>query len=81
MIVIKDTKNVCFNFGCPKDVDENLKHEIECIIKRNEYLARNKIKNKIEQLLLKYKHGNDIHEHRKNKTNKPQVFYLTCRED
>ena len=81
MIVIKDTKNVCFNFGCPKDVDENLKHEIECIIKRNEYLARNKIKNKIEQLLLKYKHGNDIHEHRKNKTNKAQAFYLTCHED
>ena len=24
MIVIKDTKNVCFNFDCPKDVDENL---------------------------------------------------------
>ena len=27
--------------------------------------AGNKIKNKIEQLLSKYKHGNDIHEHGK----------------
>ena len=64
MIVIKDTKNVCFNFDCPKDVDENLKHEFQCMIKRNEYLAWSKIKNEIEQLLLKYKHGNNIHEHK-----------------
>ena len=28
-------------------------------------LAENKIKNKIEQLLLKYKHENNIHEHQK----------------
>ena len=64
MIVIKDTKNVCFNFDCLKDFDENLKHEIQCMIKLNEYLARSKIKNEIEQLLLKYKHGNNIHEHK-----------------
>ena len=48
-----------------KDVHENLKHEIEFIIKSNESLAENKIKNEIEQLLLKEKHGNDIHEHGK----------------
>ena len=28
-------------------------------------LAANKMKNMTEQLLLKYKHGNDIHEHEK----------------
>ena len=44
---------------------ENLKHDIEFIIKNNESLPENKIKNEIEQLLLKYKHGNDIHEHGK----------------
>ena len=38
------------------------------IIKINETLAGNKIKNEIEQLLLKYKHGNNIHEHRKQKS-------------
>ena len=27
--------------------------------------AENQIKNKLEQLLSKYKHGNDIHEHQK----------------
>ena len=35
------------------------------IIKINEHLAENKIKNETEKLLLKYKHGNNIHEHGK----------------
>ena len=65
MIVIRDPKTFCFNFDWPKDVDENLKYELEFIIKSNEALAENKMKNKIEQLLSKYKHGNNIHEHRK----------------
>ena len=52
-IVIRDPKTFCFNFDCPKDVDNNLKYEIEFIIKSNESLAENKIKNEIEQLLLK----------------------------
>ena len=38
------------------------------IIKINGTLAGNKIKNEIEQLLLKYKHGNNIHEHRKQQS-------------
>ena len=65
MILITDPKTFCFNLDLPKYVDENLKHEIEFIIKINKSLAKNKIKNEIEQLLLKYKHGNNIHEHRK----------------
>ena len=62
MIVVRDPKIFCFNFDWTKDVDENLKHEIEFIRKSNEYLAQNKIKNEPEQLLLKY---NNIHELRK----------------
>ena len=31
----------------------------------NEFLAEHAIKNEIRQLLSKYKHGNNIHEHRK----------------
>ena len=65
MIVIWDPKTFCFNFDWPKDVDENLKHEIKYILKNSESLAENKIKNEIQQLVLKYKHENDIHEHRK----------------
>ena len=48
MIVKRGSKSFCFNFDWPKDVDENLKHEIEFIIKNNESLVENKIKNKIE---------------------------------
>ena len=36
MILITDTKTFCFNFDCPKCVDENLKHEIEFTIKSME---------------------------------------------
>ena len=34
MIVIRKSKTFCFNFDIPKDVDQNLKHEIELIIKK-----------------------------------------------
>ena len=64
-MMIADPKTFCFNFDWSKDVDENLKHLIEFIIESNESLAENKVKNEIEQLLLKYMHGNNIHEHRK----------------
>ena len=47
------------------DNDDNLKNEIQFIIKSNEYLAKNKVKNEAEQLSLKYKRGNDIHEYGK----------------
>ena len=65
MIVIRDSKTFCFHFHWLKDVDENLKHEIEFMIKSNESLAADKMKNEVEQLLSKYKHGNNIHEHGK----------------
>ena len=65
MILIRDPKTFCFRFDLPKDVDENLKHEIEFIIKSNESFAENKIKNKTKELLLKYNHGNNIHEYGK----------------
>ena len=66
MILIRDPKTFYFDYDWPKDVDENLKHKIEFIIKKNnESLAENKVKNEIEQLLSKYKHGNNINELRK----------------
>ena len=40
MIVIRDPKT--FHFDWSKDVDENLKHKIEFIIKSSESLAENK---------------------------------------
>ena len=43
--------------------------------KNNESLAENK-KKEIDQSLLKYKHGNNIHEQGKSKTSEPQKFVL-----
>ena len=62
MIAIRDPKTFWFNLDLPKCVDENLNHENKFIIKSKESLPENIIKNQIEQLLLKYKHGNNIHE-------------------
>ena len=53
MIVIRDHKISYFDFDCPKDIGKTLKHEVEFIMKSNESLAENKIKNKIEKLLPK----------------------------
>ena len=61
MFVIREPKTFYFGFDLPKDIDKNLKHKIEFFIKSNESLARNKIKDEIEQLMLKYKDENDIH--------------------
>ena len=60
--VMRDPKTFYFDFDWPKDVDEDLKHEIEFIIKNIESLPDNNIKNDTEQLLSKYKHGNNIQE-------------------
>ena len=69
VVAIRDLKSFifyfCFNFQWPKDIEENLKHGIEFIIKSNESFADNEIKNEIEQFFSKYKHGNDINKHRK----------------
>ena len=48
-----------------KDVDNNLKHETDFIREHNNFLAEHIIKNKISPLLLKYKHENNIYEHKK----------------
>ena len=47
MIAIRDPKTFYFDFDWPKDVDENLKHEIEFIMKSNESLVENKKKMKL----------------------------------
>ena len=64
MNVIRDLKAFYFDFHWPKDIDDNLKHEIEFVIKSNEFLAEKKIKKEIT-IFVQYKHGNNVHEHRK----------------
>ena len=63
MVIIRGPKT--FYFYLPEDVNKNLKHETEFIIKSNESLSENKIKRKNEQILSKYKRRNNIHKHRK----------------
>ena len=55
------------HFYLRKDIDKKLKHKIEFTIKCKKYLAEYKIKSEIGQLLCKYKHGNEIHEHGNSK--------------
>ena len=47
MIVIRSPGTCRFNIDWPKNFDENLKHEIEFIIKSNESLSENKMKKEI----------------------------------
>ena len=52
-VVIKDNKLVIVTeiqhlySDLPKDIGNNLKHETDCIIKHNEFLAEQIIKNEI----------------------------------
>ena len=47
MIVISDLETFCFNFDWSKEADQNLKHEIEFIIKSSEYLVENETKRRL----------------------------------
>ena len=63
LVIIIELKTI--HFDLPKDVVNNLKHKIDFIIKCREFLAENTMKDKISELLSKYKNGNDIHKHGK----------------
>ena len=39
MVVIRESKTFYFDFDWPKNIDDNLKHEIEFIVQSNESLA------------------------------------------
>ena len=60
LIITTEPKTFCFDLS--KDSNNYLEHKIGSFIKHNELLAEHTIKNKVRQLLSKYKHENDIHE-------------------
>ena len=60
--MIEELRILYFDFDFSKDVGKNLQHETESMTKSNKSLAQDKIKSHIEQLLYKYKHGNNIYE-------------------
>ena len=47
LVITTEPKTI--HFDLPKDVDKNLKYEIDFIIKHNELLAEHSIKSKIVQ--------------------------------
>ena len=61
MLVIRGPKNFHFNYNLPKDIDKNLRHEIQFIIKHNESLAEYKIKNEIKHILSKNSKTRKLH--------------------
>ena len=63
LVIITEPYTIYFDL--PKYVGNNLKHKFDSVIKHTELLAKQRKKNKITQLVSKYKHGNHIHEHRK----------------
>ena len=79
MVLIREPKTFYFDFDWPKNVDKNLKLEIKFIIKCNESLAENKMKNEIEQLLSKI--GMEMMYMENSKTIEPHNLFLTCYND
>ena len=63
VVIITESKII--HFSWPKDFDNNLKYEIDFFIKHNFLLAEYTIKNKINKLLFKHKHGSARHKHGK----------------
>ena len=47
LLIIADPRSTCLDLN--KKVDNNLKHEIDHIIRENEFLVKQKIKNEINQ--------------------------------
>ena len=74
MNVIRDLKAFYFDFHWPKDIDDNLKHEIEFVIESNESLAEKKIKNEIEQFLSNISMETMFMNTENSKTNEPHKF-------
>ena len=63
--VIAEIESFRFRLNLPKDFDKNLKHEVVRIVRHHVVLAKQKVKNEIDQILFKYKHENNIQKYRK----------------
>ena len=87
IITMEDKKPVVttghktFHFDWPKDVDKNLKHEVDSILKYNELLDGHAIKDQIRQLLSKCNHGDDSWTQKTVKRMNHINLVLTCHKD
>ena len=79
MVIIREPKTFQFDFDFPKNVDKNLKHEIDFIIKLDESLAENKIKHFTLQNSSIYYTWKNIGKHHKN--NKLKIIAPTWNDE
>ena len=77
MVVIREPKTFYFDLDIPRDLDKNLKHEIEFIIKRNESLAGYEIKMKLNNYCSNISIKTIFMNTENRKTSEPQNFFLT----
>ena len=57
--------SVTFHLSDKLYLTPNVQSHVEYIVKSNKILATYKLENEISHTLDQYKHGDDIHEHRK----------------
>ena len=76
MIMIRDPKTFCFNFDWSKDVDENLK-QWNWIDHKTQWIFSWEYNKKADwTIIVEYKHGNNIHDHKKQQNKWATKFVL-----
>ena len=76
IFIIREPKTFYFNFDQPKDLDKNLKYEIEFIIKCNESSAQNKLKMRLNNYCQNIIMETIFMDTKKSKANEPHKFVL-----
>ena len=76
IFIIREPKTFYFNFDQPKDLDKNLKYEIEFIIKCNESSAQNKLKMRLNNYCQNISMETIFMDAKKSKANEPHKFVL-----
>ena len=76
IFIIRELKTFYFNFDQPKDLDKNLKYEIEFIIKCNESSAQNKLKMRLNNYCQNIIMETIFMDTKKSKANEPHKFVL-----
>ena len=76
IFIIREPKTFYFNFDQPKDLDKNLKYEIEFIIICNESSAQNKLKMRLNNYCQNISMETIFMDTKKSKANEPHKFVL-----
>ena len=82
-VYIDLNKTVIINFGfdLPKSFEEHLEHEIDSIIRRNGFLAEQRIKTRLTNYCLNISMETIFMNTENSKTNEPHKLFITCYKD